>query len=240
MTASGQGAGMDRFYKRADIRCSNDIYALELDGRIARTRAGNILGTQKKSLANKVAQEWNDQGEKINLANMPYTGLLSTIIDLGEKEQEIWRARILDYLNADLLCYRVDAPAKLVALQTEKWDPPLAMLAARGVILKVTNGISHIAQPRQTVDHASALLAEIDCMALLPLRIITEILGSAGLAICVYTEDITPSDAFALSRVDEEFQIEAWGHDAEAAERVNRQRTDYDAAIGFLALSKVE
>ena len=47
---------------------------------------------------------------------------------------------------------------------------------------------------------------------------------------------ISAEEAFALSQLDESFQIEQWGEDAEAMRRRDGLRTDIDAAARFLAL----
>ena len=55
-------------------------------------------------------------------------------------------------------------------------------------------------------------------------------MGSALLALAVAARRLTPEAAWSAAHVDEDFQIAAWGEDAEAAERRALRWRDMDAA----------
>jgi chaperone required for assembly of F1-ATPase len=63
-----------------------------------------------------------------------------------------------------------------------------------------------------------------------------EIAGSAVIAIALAQGAFAPAPLFDASRVDDAFQAERWGADAEAAERTARLRREFLDAGRFLDL----
>ena len=71
------------------------------------------------------------------------------------------------YGESDLLCYRAEGPAPLVARQAELWDPILAWARRRyDVDFEVVAGIIHTPQPPETVERLAAAVAARDPFAL--------------------------------------------------------------------------
>lgn len=230
-------SGLKRFYETAHATQSGEVWRVELDGRPARTRGRHLLHSRSRELAEAVAAEWAAQDEVIKPDAMPLTALLMTTIDLGEGESLIWRESILNYLGSDLLCYRASMPDALVARQNASWDPIIAWLTtAHGVELKTCVGVAPISQSADAMARADFILKELPAGELLALRRVTEITGSAGIALALHGGLLAPEALYAASRIDEDFQIEHWGADAEATAREEIVRRDYDAAAQFLAL----
>ena len=67
----------------------------------------------------------------------------------------------------------------------------------------------------------SAAIAAHDAYALAALHVIASITGSLILGLAVTDRRIEASEGFRLSRLDEDYQAEKWGQDADAEARVN-------------------
>jgi chaperone required for assembly of F1-ATPase len=224
---------MKRFYARA----TSDGARLLLDGKPAKTRSGNTLSAPTPALAAAIAEEWDTQGERIDLAAMPLTKHASTAIDLAECDGAQWRGAILVYAVADLLCYRAEAPEALAQRQAQAWDPVLDWAReALGVGLVATRGVNHVGQPAIAVRAAERALKEADAHALVALRTAADATGSAVIALALWKQAFDAAQLFAASRVDEDFQSERWGVDAEAAARAESLRAEFMAAARYLDL----
>ncbi len=235
----GEASAPRRFYETAAATPAEGGFVVSLDGRRALTRGRAPLAFPTRAVVEAVAAEWAAQGETIDPRSMPMTRLLSTTIDLGPAEADIWRARTIEFLKADCLCYRAEEPAALVARQTDVWDPFLAWAAgALGVRLAVTSGVGFVAQPADAALAATAALRNASAGEALALRIIAETTGSAVLALARWRRAFDADAIYAAARLDEDFQIEQWGEDAEARARDQAMRADFDAAGRFIDLLK--
>src|SRR3546814_1528770 len=66
------------------------------------------------------------------------------------------------YSESDLLCYRADAPAALVARQAAAWDPLLDWAAQRyDVHFTIVSGIMHAPQPEVTLARSEEHTSEL-------------------------------------------------------------------------------
>ena len=84
---------------------------------------------------------------------MPLTGLANAAIDRVAPDPDAFARGLAAYGESDLLCYRAEGPAALVARQAELWDPLLAWARRRfDVDFEVVAGIIHRPQPPATVD----------------------------------------------------------------------------------------
>ena len=125
---SSQPATRKRFYKSAAVGEREDGgYAVLLDGRQVKTPAGKPLAVPARGLAEAIAAEWNAQGENIVPASLPLTKLANTAIDaVAERKAEVVDD-IVKYAATDLVCYRAEYPAGLVAAQAAAWDPSIEL-----------------------------------------------------------------------------------------------------------------
>lgn len=228
------GALPKRFYKFASLVDGRTIL---LDGKPARTAARKELSAGPQALANAIVDEWNAQGDVIDFAAMPMTRFQMTVLDRSEADAEHWREAILAFLRSDLLCYRADGSAELAARQKAQWDPLLAWAASEGVALKTAVGVGFVDQPTQAIGRGAALLAAADPAPLLAMKIAAEIAGSAIIALAMGRGAFRPEELFEASRVDETFQAEKWGWDAEAETRARLMKRDFLDAARYLTLS---
>ena len=139
---------MKRFYKEAGI-VEGEI---RLDDRPVRTPARRPLAVPSGLLAQAIADEWTAQGERIDPATMPLTGLANAAIDRVAPDREAFARGLAAYGESDLLCYRAEAPPPLVEREAALWDPILAWARRRyDVDFSLAGGVVHRPQPRATV-----------------------------------------------------------------------------------------
>ena len=224
-----------RFYERAEAVPHEGAFAVALDGKVARSLGrAPLAGSQ--ALAEAMAAEWAGQGGTLDMNTMPLTRLHGQALDAGPEAPAQWAGIVQAYANTDLLCYRGEEAA-LAAKQAAAWEPYLDRLAERlGARLRVTEGIVAVLQPTEATDALEELLADATPTRLLVLKTLTEIGGSAVLALAV-EDGADAGAAFDASRVDERHQEERWGVDTEAAAREAGLRRDWDAAARYLELS---
>ena len=228
---------MKRFYREASVRTGAGGGEVLLDERPVKTPARRPLALPTEALAEAVAAEWNAQGDEVRPRTMPLTGLAHVAIDRVEPDKEAFAAGLAAYGESDLLCYRAEAPASLVARQTALWEPILAWARRRfDVNFVVTTGIMHQAQPANTVVQLSQAVAVRDPFELAALSPLVTIAGSLVIALALAGEAIDLETAWAAAALDEAWQAEQWGEDAEASARLAARRAEFEAAERFLKL----
>jgi len=201
----------------------NGGFAVTLDGRTLRGPKGAQVILPTRALAEQVAEEWAAQGESLELARMHATRLANTAIESVPLAREATAQAIAEYAASDLLCYFAMEPAGLVERQQRLWGPILDRAEAEaGLRFVRAAGVVHQAQPQATLDRVKAIALALDDFGLTGLAFGAALYGSAVLAVGVQRGWLSGEDAFVLSRVDEAWQEEKWGVDAEAAERTER------------------
>jgi chaperone required for assembly of F1-ATPase len=222
-----------RFYSAVTVSDG----AILLDGRPVKTPARNALRLRTDRLAEAVAQEWTAQGDTIDPRAMPMTGLSNAAIDRVSPDPAAFATPLAAYAETDLLCYRADSPADLVARQTETWDRLLGWAQARyDVRFTVTSGIVHAAQPAATVRRLGEALAARDPFALAAMSPLVTIGGSLATALALAEGAVAAEAAFDLTHLDELWQAEQWGEDMLATQAREARRRDFLAAARFLTL----
>jgi chaperone required for assembly of F1-ATPase len=211
--------------------------AILLDRRAIRTPAGAPLRAPTRALAEAVAEEWNAQTGAIDPAAMPLTRALNSAIDRVTPQHAEVVEIVAAYGASDLLCYRAGHPAELAARQAEAWDPMLAWAEARySAPLACVTGVMHFAQPKASVANLTDAVAAHDPFALTALHDLVALSGSLVLGLAVATGRLSAAEAWTASRIDEDWQAEQWGADAEAAAAAAVKFADFEAAARFIAL----
>lgn len=225
-----------RFYERADVEAADGKFAVVLDGRPVRTPAGRPLAVPSRRLAEAIAAEWQAQGSDIRPDAMPITRLASTALDGVATRRDEVVAATLAFAVTDLVCYRADRRTALRERQDRQWQPLLDWVAdAFGARLRVTTGVVPVAQPSRAVAALAAAIAARDDLELAALSHLAATLGSLVVALALVAGRIDGETAFALAHIDEHFQMETWGEDAEAAQRLRHIKAEVAAAAAFLA-----
>lgn len=226
-----------RFYAAADIGAVEDGFAVTLDGRIVKTPDGARLVVPTHALAEAIAGEWAAQEKTVRPDTMPLARLAVAAIDQVRPNRQGVVDRLLAYIGTDLVCYRADSPADLVARQEAAWRPLLDwMNGACGASFVVTTGVMPAAQPPATTLALEAAIDPFDDMEIAALAGATKATGSLVVALALAAGCIDGEEAFAASMVDELFQAERWGEDAEAAARRRVLHREIHAAARFFDL----
>ena len=224
---------MKRFWR--EVRVAER--GLLLDGKPVRTPGRAPLILPSEALANAVAAEWAAVGETLDPRAMPLTGLANAAIDRVAPDPAGFAAGLAVYGESDLLYYRADGPAELVARQAAAWDPLLAWArGALGVDFVVTTGVMHRPQPAETIARLGAAIAAYPPFALAALSPIVTITGSLVGALAHAAGAADAEQLWLAATIDEEWQAEQWGDDDLALQAKAARRRAYEAAVRFLGL----
>lgn len=231
---------MKRLYDLAAVAALDEgLFTVTLDGRAVRTPANAALALPTEALAKAVAAEWNAQGDRILPDSMPLMTLAATAIDRVVPNHAAVAAEASGYAGSDLLYYRAEGPIELVQRQAEGWDPILDWAQSRyAVSFTLTAGLMPVDQPKETVSRFQNLAEEMESFDLTAVHVLTSAFGSFLLTLCVVENMRDIDQAFALSRIDESYQEELWGSDAEAEKRKERLHADVRSAAHYLSLLK--
>jgi chaperone required for assembly of F1-ATPase len=125
----------------------------------------------------------------------------------------------------------------LTLRQQTAWQPLIDWAVLRyDAPLAVTAGVVPATQPEASLRAFAAAVAEHDDFALAALHAATTACGSLVIALALAEGRLDAAEAFAVSQLDESYQIEAWGEDAEQSRRRQLLAAEIAAAARFLAL----
>lgn len=226
-----------RFWKAAVAEPCDGGFTVRLDGRAVKTPAKAALVVPTLVMAQAIAAEWETQTGEVNPATMPVTRAANSAIDKIIPQRAEVVSIVAAYGGSDLLCYRATGPEPLIARQAAGWDPVLVWAAeALGAPLRVTAGVIPVPQPPQAVAALRARVEEMSAFRLAGLHDLVAISGSLVLGLAVTEGRLSAADAWALSRIDETWQIEQWGEDEDAAAMEAHKQAAFHEASRFYAL----
>ncbi|HEY1929758.1 MAG TPA: ATP12 family protein [Caulobacteraceae bacterium] len=210
-----------RFYKEARAgEETGGAFPVLLDGRRARTARGSVLAAPTRALAELIASEWNAQGPSIEPADMPATRLASQVLDGGEEARAIQLKTLERYGASDLICYFADSPRALIERQSRSWGSLLDWAKSElGLDFARATGIIHREQPPQTLSRLAELARAAGPFELAGLAFGAGLFGSAVISLAMRAGRLDAAGAMDAARLDEIFQEEQWGVDAESRER---------------------
>lgn len=221
-----------RFWKATATVETEGGYKIELDGRPVKTPAKTLLVVPSADMAAAVAAEWDAQQDLIDPLTMPVTRGANAALDKVSIQRDEVIEMLAAYGDADLLCYRAVGPEELIARQAAEWDPLLAWARdSFGVKLTTAEGVMHIAQDPRNLVRLTAELNKMTAFQIAAAHDLISLSGSLVIALAVIEKHLTAEQGWAVSRLDEEWQLEKWGEDedARALESIKRQ-SFYDAA----------
>ena len=226
-----------RFWTAASVETVEAGFSVSLDGKPVRTPARRVLLLPTRAVAEAIAAEWDAQGTTVRPDTMPFTRTANSALDKVAPQFDDVAAMLADYGGTDLLCYRAAGPAALVARQAAGWDPLLDWLAATfGARLRATEGVTPVAQDPGSLARLAARVARLTPFQLAAFHDLVAISGSLVLALAVAEGRLPPEEAWSLSRIDETWQVEQWGEDAEAAQAEAEKRKAFHLAARFFTL----
>lgn len=230
-------AGTRRFYKAVSVEAGEGGWQVRLDGRPVRTPMRAFLTVPSRTLAEAMAAEWAAQEGAIRPDTMPLTQLASTAIDRVAPHRDRVVREIAGFAETDLLCHRAASPAALATRQHARWQPLLDWAASElGAPLTPTEGVIAVRQPDSSLAAIREAVAAADDFRLAALHVFTSISGSVVVGLALLRGAIDVAETWAVSQLDEDWQIERWGEEETAAERRRRLRADLDSAARFVTL----
>lgn len=220
-----------RFWTQAAAAPVPGGWTVTLDGRAVKTPGKAPLVVPTPALADLIATEWAAQGAQVDPASMPATRAANTAIDRVTAHRAAVVAEIAAYAQTDLLCYRAEGPADLVARQAAVWDPLLDWSAAHhGVTWLRTAGVMPRPQPPATLDRMAQAVAAFDPFALTALHDLVALPGSLVIGLAAAAGAFDPAALWAAARLDEDWQADLWGRDPEAEAAAALRKAAFFAA----------
>jgi len=221
-----------RFYKDVTIGEDEDGYAVLLDGRAVKTPGKGALRFPTPEAAQLVADEFAAQVNEINAIKMPIMRIANSAAEgVADKMQEV-RDDLVKFSGSDLICYRTDTPTGLVENQKKHWDPIIDWVETRfGARPQLAGGIIFVDQPEAMLASIAEHVNAIDNpYKLAAIHVMTSLTGSALLSLAHAEDHIDLKAVWDAAHVDEDWNIEKWGYDSDAAERRIYRHGDLIAA----------
>ncbi|SEW47348.1 Chaperone required for the assembly of the F1-ATPase [Cognatiyoonia koreensis] len=226
-----------RFWKSAEVVPADDGFSVSLDGRMVKTPAKAALIVPTQRMADAIAIEWDAQTDKINPQSMPVTRGANAAIDKVAHQKAEVVEMLAAYGDSDLLCYRAAGPDALIGLQCQAWDPLLDWAATElRAPLVSAEGVMHVPQDPVVLDRLTQEVAAQTPFQLAGFHDLVSLSGSLVLSLAVIREHLSPDQAWAVSRVDEEYQISQWGADDEATDLAETKRAAFVQAADFFRM----
>lgn len=206
-----------RFWKEVTVEQSDAGYTVLLDGRDVKTPAKASLIVPTVGFANAVAAEWDAQEELIDPLSMPFTRSANAAIDKVSIQKDEVADMLAAYGDSDLLCYRADYPKVLAERQANEWDPMLDWAAeSLSARLETREGVIHQSQDPEALRALSERVHALSVFQLAGFHDLVSLSGSLILGFAA-ARNVQPAKAiWEISRLDELWQAEEWGHDEEA------------------------
>ncbi|MEL6167442.1 MAG: ATP12 family protein [Pseudomonadota bacterium] len=230
-----------RFWKEVSVADADGGYLVRLDARELRAPGKTRLLLPSRALAERVADEWRAQDEVIRADAMPITRIANSATEKVPGARSAVIESLTEFGTTDLLCYRAESPAELVARQGAAWDPWLEwVVQAHGAALRTTAGIMPVAQDQASIEALARPVRALTNFELAAFHDLVHLSGSAVLALAVEAGELHAQRAWDLSRIDDEWQIEQWGLDPEAEEMARKKNAAFLLAEQFLSLVRTK
>jgi chaperone required for assembly of F1-ATPase len=229
---------MKRFYTTVTVLpVPGGGFRIALDVKPLLSPAKQKLIVPTAALAEAIAEEWRAQGDILLPHTMPLMRLASTGLDRVAVRREAVIEELLNYAGTDLLCYRAEGPAELVAREAAGWQPLIDWAMQHfDAPLRVTSGIVPIDQPIEAMKAFGGGLHRLDALRLTAVAMLAPTCGSLVLALALLQRRIDAPTCFELAMLDETYQIERWGEDAEATLRRRNIAIEIEETSRFLDL----
>lgn len=228
---------MKRFYKQADVSPAEGGWQVTLDGRAVKTQGKRAQVVPGEALARAMAAEWQDQGEEIDPARFVLRDMADYAIDVIAADRADAIGALVPYAETDTLCYRAEPGEALARRQAEVWEQLLTAAESRwNLRFERVSGIMHRPQPEATIAALRAVLEGKDDFTLAALRSLAGISASLTIALLAAEGAYPAETLWQASELEELYQAELWGRDAEAEARQAKRFRDFEAAMRFAAM----
>lgn len=225
---------MKRFYRDVRVERTDLGWHVALDGRPIRTQGGAPQLAPTEALAKLLADEWERQGDTLDPGLFHHRDTIDYAIDVVANDREPVIDKLLDYAGTDTLCYRAHPDEPLFSRQDSVWEPLLQAIEAReGLRLHRVSGVIPRDQPLAALKALRRRLDKLDPYALAALEQLTSLSASLCIGLAALEPDADGRILWDAANLEEDWQAELWGEDAEAAARRARRERDFMAAIDF-------
>jgi chaperone required for assembly of F1-ATPase len=225
---------MKRFYREVSLAGDKSGWQVLLDGRAIRTQGGRSQIVPTRALAQAMAAEWADQGETIATGAFVFRDLADYAIDVIAADPDATRTALAGFAQSDTLCYRAYPDEPFAVRQQADWEPLLCAAEARfGVQFIRVAGVMHRAQPDTTLATLRTHLDAYDAFALAALHTLTSLAASLVIGLAAIGPDAPLDTLWDAANLEELWQAELWGKEAEAQARRAKRRADFMAAARF-------
>lgn len=228
---------MKRFYTSVTTEAAEGGYRVLLDGRPIKTALRNSQIVPSPAMAEALAEEWAAQGEEIDPALFHLRDLADFAIDMIAPDPAEHIDKLTGFLETDTLCYRADPDEHFYKRQQEMWEPIVTAFEQRhGVALERICGIIHRPQPVETHAAIRAKLERLDPFTLAALLTLSSLAASLVVGLSALEKPDEAEALWAAANLEEDWQVEQWGQDAEAAAVRARRTSDFMNALRFAGL----
>lgn len=225
---------MKRFYKQVTVAPEADGWRVLLDGRGIKTAGGRAQIVPTQPLADALAAEWAGQGDDIDAAAFRFRDLADFALDAVAPDRAQAIADILPYGETDTLCYRADPEDALYRRQLAVWDPLLTAAEVQlGVKFARVSGIVHKPHPEQTLERLRAVLDEECDFTLAALKMLSSLAASLVIALAAIRPEADAEALWHAANLEEDWQVELWGEDWEAAQLRQTRLEAFRLAMRF-------
>ena len=208
---------MKRFYKTVGVTQVDGGHQVTLDGRGIKTSAGAAQIVPSAELAQRLAAEWDAQGEKLDPTTFIFRDLADYAIDIVGPERDTVIAKTLTYGESDTLCYRGEPDDALFERQEKQWEPLVTATEQRHQIrFERISGVIHRPQPINSLKTLRDVVAQHDDFTLSALQTCSSIAASLIVGLAALEGSANAQELFTISNVEEDWQAELWGWEAEA------------------------
>ena len=226
-----------RFYDTATVHPIGHGFGIHLDARPVRTPSGSELVVPSEALGLAIAEEWQLQHEVIDPALMPLTKLTNSTLDGVVAHAQDVLIDMANYAGHDVVCYRAEHPADLVARQATIWHPILAWAEKRlQCSLVCTSGVMPVVQSPDVIVAVRKMLAGLDPFQLAAVHEMTVLTGSVLLPLACIEGVLTIEAVSEAAHIDEDWQIAQWGADQDAQDRRRARWRDLQSAHRLFVL----
>lgn len=224
-----------RFYTSVSVGETAQGFEVRLGDKPVKTPLGRPVRVPARATAERMAAEWDAQGETIDKRTMPMTRLVLSAVDGVIGREEEVRAHMRAYAQSDLVCHRAEAPLGLTEAQRAAWDPVIAWAkSALGAEFRIASGVMPVSQSAAALGAVERAVGGLHGFPLAAGHVITTLTGSVLIALMVEKGALTGEGAWQAATVDEAYQMRQWGEDHEAVERLKRRREELDTAVELL------
>jgi len=167
---------------------------------------------------------------------MGITQLVATAHDITTLKRDEIVQQVAAYALNDLLCCRTELPLTLAQQQADIWQPYLDWAEQRfSVQLNWTNALQPAAQSPQAVARLQKIIAAYDVFQLTVLEQLVSITGSLILALALMEGWRDAAAIHQAAELETLFQMEQWGEDEAARERLTQIEAELISLAQFLA-----